>query len=81
MQTSQNPLMEIALRIREMREIMGLTEAEMAEKTQVSPETYAAYETGAVDLPLRSFTNAPWPSALRLPTCWRDTARTFPVTP
>ena len=30
MQTSQNPLMEIALRIREMREIMGLTEAEMA---------------------------------------------------
>ncbi len=43
MQTSQNPLMEIALRIREMREIMGLTEAEMAEKTQVSPETYAAY--------------------------------------
>ena len=35
MQTSQNPLMEIALRIREMREIMGLTEAEMAEKTQV----------------------------------------------
>ena len=51
MQTSQNPLMEIALRIREMREIMGLTEAEMAEKTQVSPETYAAYETGAVDLP------------------------------
>ena len=51
MQTSQNPLMEISLRIREMREIMGLTEAEMAEKTQVSPETYAAYETGAVDLP------------------------------
>ena len=51
MQTSQNPLMEIALRIREMRDIMGLTEAEMAEKTQVSPETYAAYETGAVDLP------------------------------
>ncbi len=51
MQTSQNPLMEIALRIREMREIMGLTEAKMAEKTQVSPETYAAYETGAVDLP------------------------------
>ena len=79
MQTSQNPLMEIALRIREMREIMGLTEAEMAEKTQVSPETYAAYETGAVDLPFTF--NAPWPSALRLPTCWRDTARTFPVTP
>ena len=51
MQASHNPLMEIALRIREMREIIGLTEAEMAEKTQVSPETYASYETGAVDLP------------------------------
>ena len=31
-----NPLMEIAERIREMREIVGYSEAEMAEKTEVS---------------------------------------------
>ena len=35
-----NPLMEIAERIREMREIVGYTEAEMAEKTEVSVEQY-----------------------------------------
>ena len=46
-----NPLMEIAERIREMREIVGYSEAEMAEKTEVSVEQYHSYEQGAVDFP------------------------------
>ena len=46
-----NPLMEIAERIREMREIVGYSEAEMAEKTEVSVEQYRSYEQGTVDFP------------------------------
>ena len=51
MTNTQNQLFEIALRIREMREILGFSCAEMAEKTQVSEELYQQYETGRVDLP------------------------------
>ena len=46
-----NPLMEIAERIREMREIVGYTEAEMAEKTEVSVGQYRSYEQGTADFP------------------------------
>ena len=42
---------EIAFRIREMREIMGFSEEEMAEKTEVSVEKYRDYESCRVDLP------------------------------
>ncbi|MDR2664976.1 MAG: AMP-binding protein [Oscillospiraceae bacterium] len=41
---------EIAGRIRELREIEGLTVAAMAEKTGVAPEEYAACEGGRLDL-------------------------------
>ncbi|MBQ0084405.1 MAG: AMP-binding protein [Clostridiales bacterium] len=34
-----------------MREIIGLTEAEMAEKTEVSLEEYKSYEAGLIDFP------------------------------
>ena len=44
-------LQEIALRIREMREIMGFTVEEMAEKTELDRETYLRYESGEADLP------------------------------
>ena len=46
-----NQLLDVALRIREMREIVGYTEAQMAEKTEVSLELYRAYEAGVADLP------------------------------
>ncbi len=49
-QTS-NQLMEIASRIKEMREIMGWTTLEMAEKTEVSEEAYVTYENAGADLP------------------------------
>ena len=44
-------MQEVALRIREMREISGYTEAEMAEKVEVSLEDYRNYESGTVDFP------------------------------
>ena len=44
-------LKETAGRIREMREIMGFTVEEMAEKTEVTPEQYLVYEKGGADLP------------------------------
>ncbi len=49
-QTS-NQLMEIASRIKELREIMGWSTLEMAEKTQVSEDAYVTYENAGADLP------------------------------
>ena len=44
-------LSEMAARIKELRDIMGWSVEEMAEKTDVSPEQYALYESGTVDIP------------------------------
>ena len=44
-------LQEVAIRIREMRDICGFTQAEMAEKTEVSVEEYRRYEAGELDFP------------------------------
>ena len=44
-------LIEVAERIREMREISGFTVEEMAEKTEVSVSEYQAYENGSEDFP------------------------------
>ena len=44
-------LQEVAIRIREMRDICGFTVVEMAEKTEVSAEEYVAYEAGELDFP------------------------------
>ena len=44
-------LLEVAARIREMREVCGFSEREMAEKTEVSLEEYRAYEEGRLDFP------------------------------
>ncbi len=52
--SNMNPttqLMDVAMRIREMREILGYSVEEMAQKTELTEETYALYETGTVDLP------------------------------
>ncbi|MCC8079184.1 MAG: AMP-binding protein [Oscillospiraceae bacterium] len=42
---------EIASRVREMRSICGFTMEEMAEKTGITVEEYAAYEQGKEDFP------------------------------
>ncbi len=50
-QSDVKQLEKVALRIHEMRQIMGYTSARMAELTEVSEELYRAYESGSVDLP------------------------------
>ena len=44
-------LLEVAQRIRELREIENISEADMASKTEVSLEQYLAYEAGKLDFP------------------------------
>ena len=50
-QSPANQLMDIAARIRGMREILGYSMQYMAEQTEVSEEVYRQYESGTVDLP------------------------------
>ena len=50
-QSTASQLQEIALRIREMREILGYSMQKMAYLTEVSEDTYRTYESGSVDLP------------------------------
>ena len=49
--TANNQLLDVALRIREMREIVGYSVAEMAQKTEIPQELYIEYEAGTADLP------------------------------
>ena len=52
--SNQNPamqLLEVATRIRDMRELLGYSMQKMAELTDVSEETYKLYESGTADLP------------------------------
>ena len=49
--TVTNQLLDVAQRIREMREIVGYTAAQMAEKTEISQALYMEYEAGSADLP------------------------------
>lgn len=50
-QSTTTQLQEIALRIREMRDILGYSVQKMAELTEVSDEQYRLYESGNADLP------------------------------
>ena len=49
--SSKMQLAEVAARIREMREIMGYSKTEMAQKTEVSKDEYKLYESGGADMP------------------------------
>ncbi len=46
-----NQLMEVAFRIKEMREVCGFSEEEMADKTDITVEQYREYEKGTADFP------------------------------
>ena len=46
-----NQLMEVAFRIKEMREVCGFSEEEMASKTDITTEQYREYEKGTADFP------------------------------
>lgn len=49
MPTHEQPLQLIAMRIRDLRDIIGLSTQEVAEKTGIDPAEYEAYETGTRD--------------------------------
>ena len=51
MDTTKSQLLEVASRIREMREIMGFSQNTMAQRTDLSLAEYKAYESGETDLP------------------------------
>ena len=48
---ADDKLFEVASRIRELREIAGYTQQEMARRTEVSLEMYQMYEDGVADFP------------------------------
>ncbi|MDD5917164.1 MAG: AMP-binding protein [Clostridiales bacterium] len=48
---SENKLLEVACRIREMREIDGISAEQMAMKTGVTADEYREYESGEKDFP------------------------------
>ena len=50
-QVEEMNLMDLAHRIREMREISGISISEMAEKTEVTVDQYLTYEAGETDIP------------------------------
>ncbi len=50
-QSTDTQLMDVALRIREMREILGYDIQKMAALTEVSEELYSRYEAGNTDMP------------------------------
>jgi transcriptional regulator with XRE-family HTH domain len=45
-------LLQISSRIRELREILGISENELAKKIGVAPGIYKKYETGELDIPI-----------------------------
>ena len=50
-QNSANQLMDVAQRIRSMRDILGYSIPKMAELTEITEEQYRQYESGTTDLP------------------------------
>ena len=48
---SSTQLMDIAARIRDMRDILGYSTQKMAELCEISEQEYRTFETGTVDLP------------------------------
>ena len=50
-QVQTEKLLEVAVRIKEMREIFGFTPEDMAKKTEVSVEEYRDFESGKLDFP------------------------------
>ncbi len=50
-QNTRTRLKEIASRVREIRDVLGMSEEEVARSTEVTVEDYRRYESGEADLP------------------------------
>ncbi|MDR0554382.1 MAG: cupin domain-containing protein [Treponema sp.] len=46
------PEIEVPRRIKELREILGISAMDMAEDIDISGETYSGYESGKLDIPI-----------------------------
>ena len=51
MNNLSSTLLDVAMRIKEMREILGISVDDMAKMTDTTPEEYSQYEAGTVDFP------------------------------
>ena len=71
----ENKLKEIAQRLKELREILGISAEDMAYKTNTTPEEYKNLEAGEADFSFTLFTNVHLFSALRCPTLSKVKAR------
>ena len=59
----------IALRIADLRDILGLTQEDVANRSQVPLEDYIEYEKGEKDFPFPICSISPRRSAWIFPTC------------
>jgi len=57
-QQTSTAVKDVALRIRELRELSGFTNEQMAEKLGIALKTYISYESGAEDLPFSFIHNS-----------------------
>ena len=57
-QHTTTAVQDVALRIRELREVSGYSKKQMAEKLGIPVETYIRYEAGAEDLPFSFIHNS-----------------------
>jgi len=57
-QQTSTAVKDVALRIRELRELSGFSNKQMAEKLGITVETYKKYESGAEDLPFSFIHNS-----------------------
>ncbi|MEF9853514.1 MAG: cupin domain-containing protein [Hydrogenoanaerobacterium sp.] len=48
----EQQIMELTSRIRELREVCGYTQDELASELEISPETYRGYESNGLDIPI-----------------------------
>ena len=51
---SVDELKELAARIRELREVCGYTQEELAKELHIDVDTYRGYEESAADIPIES---------------------------
>ena len=73
-------LAEVAERIRTMREIIGLSEEEMAQRTGVTLEEYRGFESGEHDFSFTFIFKCAERFGMTPPTSSRAQARDFPYT-
>lgn len=82
MNNVSNTLLDVAMRIKDMREILGIPVEEMAQKKRIQPSKNILHtKKERLTFPLLLFISARSLSELSLRTSLRGIALTFPPTP